>query len=145
MAVSNVGIAVLWGITTTGMNKNGSAITNANLIRYSSQSLSKATGSMEHVDNSGEVVGFTTFNQSQTLSLECYPSASTLSAARTLRDALPSPGDRVTLIDSTDANSPIATDFICESSDYRASNSDKVVFSMSLKRWAGITNYAAVS
>jgi len=141
MAVTNRGIAVLWGITVDGMSVNGAAVTNASSIRYASQGLSRSTGSMEHVDNNGEVIGFTTYNQTSQLSLECYPSQSTLAAARTLRGALPVPGDRVTLADSADASNPIAGEYICDSAEYRTSNSDKVTISLTLRRWAGITDY----
>ena len=144
MAVSNVGKAVVWGITTTGMSKDGTAITNASAIIYSSQSLSRSTDTMEHRNSLGEVDGFTTYNQSQQLEVECYPTGSTLANARTLRDALPTPGQRVTIVDATDANDPTATDYICTAASYRKSNSDKATYTMTLQRFSGISNYTAV-
>lgn len=144
MAVSNVGKAVVWGITTTGMSKDGTAITNASAIIYSSQSLSRSTDTMEHRNNLGEVDGFTTYNQSQTLEIECYPTGATLANARTLRDALPVPGQRVTIVDSTDSTDPTATDYICTAASYRKSNSDKATYTMTLQRFSGISNYTAV-
>lgn len=145
MAVQNVGKAVVWGITTTGMSKDGTAITNASAIIYSSQSLSRATDSMEHRNNLGEVDGYTTYNQSQQLQVECYPTGATLSACRTLRDALPQPGQRVTITDATDANDPTATDYICTAADYRKSNADKAVYTMTLQRFSGIASYVPVT
>ena len=145
MAVSQIGTAVIWGITTTGMNKNGTLITNSDKLRHSSQSVARATGNMEHLDGNGEVVGNTCFNQTQDFQIECYPSGDTLSAARTLRNALPVPGERVQLVDAVDTANPMATECLCMSSDYRVSNSDKVIFSMTLKRWANITNYAPIT
>ena len=145
MAVSQIGTAVIWGITTTGMNKNGTLITNSDKLRFSSQNVGKATGNMEHVDGNGEVIGNTCYNQTQDFQIECYPSGATLSAARTLRDALPVPGERVQLVDGADTANPMVQECLCMSSDYRASNSDKVIFSVTLKRWAGITNYAPIT
>ena len=147
MAVSTVGIAVIWGISNTGMDKNGSAITNASLIRYASQSLTRTTGSMEHVDAFGEVRGFTTYNQSSQIQIECYPSGTSVANARTLRGDMPQPGDRVTLADTVDStsNNPVLGDWICTASDLRQSNSDKAVISLTLQRFAGITSYTPVS
>ena len=145
MAVTNVGKAVVWGITTTGMNKDGVAITNASAIIYASQSLSRSTDTMEHRNNLGEVDGFTTYNQSQQLEIECYPTGSTLTNARTLRDALPTPGQRVTIVDATDANDPTATDFICTAASYRKTNSDKASYTMTLQRFSGIATYTPVT
>ena len=145
MAVTNVGKAVVWGITTTGMSKDGTAITNASAIIYASQSLSRSTDTMEHRNNVGEVDGFTTYNQSQQLEIECYPTGSTLANARTLRDALPTPGQRVTIVDATDANDPTATDFICTAASYRKTNSDKASYTMTLQRFAGIATYTPVT
>lgn len=145
MAVSNVGKAVVWGITTTGMSKDGTAITNASAIIYSSQSVSRATDTMEHRNSLGEVDGFTTYNQSQQLEIECYPTGSTLANARTLRDALPVPGQRVTIVDATDANDPTATDYICTAASYRKSNSDKATYTMTLQRFSGIASYVPVT
>lgn len=145
MAVSNVGKAVVWGITTTSMSKDGTAITNASAIIYSSQSLSRSTDTMEHRNNLGEVDGFTTYNQSQTLEIECYPTGSTLANARTLRDALPTPGQRVTIVDGTDANDPTATDYICTAASYRKTNSDKASYTMTLQRFTGIATYTPVT
>lgn len=141
MAVTNVGKAVVWGITTTGMNRDGAAITNASAIIYSSQSLNRATDAMEHRNNLGEVDGFTTYNQSQMLEIECYPTGSTLAAARSLRDALPTTGQRVTIVDGTDPSDPTATDYICTAASYRKTNSDKASYTMTLQRFAGITDY----
>jgi len=145
MAVSHVGKGLDRGISTTGMNKNGTAITNASAIIYASQSLTRNTDSTEHKDGNGEVIGLSTYNQSQDLEVECYPTGTTIANARTLRDALPTPGDRVTMLDSVDANDPMATDFICTAASYRKSNSDKAIYTLTLKRYTGITSYAAVS
>ena len=145
MAVTNVGKAVVWGITTSGMNKDGTAITNASAIIYASQSLSRSTDTMEHRNNLGEVDGFTTYNQSQQLEIECYPTGSTLANARTLRDALPVPGQRVTILDTTDANDPTATDYICTAASYRKTNSDKASYTMTLQRFSGISTYTPVT
>lgn len=149
MAVSHVGRGLVWGITTTGMEKNGVAITNASAIVYQSQSLTRNTDSTEHKDGNGEVVGLTTYNQSQDLEVECYPTGTTAGTAtadaRTLRNLLPNPGDRVTMLDTVDASDPIKTDFICTGASYRKSNSDKAIITLTLKRYTGITSYAAVS
>lgn len=145
MAVSQIGTAVIWGITTTGMNKNGTLITNSDKLRHSSQSVARATGNMEHLDGNGEVIGNTCYNQTQDLQIECYPSGDTIAAARTLRNALPVPGERVQLVDGVDTTNPTVVECLCMSSDYRASNTGTPIFSMTLKRWAGITNYAPIT
>lgn len=148
MAVSNVGKAVVWGITTTGMNKDGTAITTASAIIYASQTFSRATDTMEHRNNLGEVDGFTTYNQSQQLEIECYPTGATLTACRTLRDALPAPGQRVTMLDTTDPDmigTATGVDYICTASSYRRNNSDKATYSMTLQRYTAITTYTPVT
>ena len=149
MAVSNVGKAVVWGITTTAMNKDGTVITNASAIIYASQTVSRSTDTMEHRNNLGEVDGFTTYNQSQQLEIECYPTGSTLALCRTLRDALPVPGQRVTMLDSTDTTDIVGTtagiDYICTAASYRRNNSDKATYSMTLQRYTGIAAYTPVT
>lgn len=145
MAVAHVGAGVVWGITTTSLSKNGTAITGSGTISYTSQSLSRSTDTMEHRNSLGEVTGFTTYNQSQQVEIECIPTASTIAAARTLRDALPVPGDRVTIFDTVDTSNPISgtggTDYICTASGLRPSNSDKTIFTMTLVRFSGIASY----
>ena len=150
MAVTHTGTGVIWGITTTGMSVDGTAITGFANVSQISQGLSFATDTMEHRNSLGEVTGFTTYNQSRTLELECYPNAATIAASRTLRDSLPRPGQRVTLINTADTTDPVGvttpgTDYICTASNYRRSNSDKAVFTMTLQRFDGISSYAPVT
>lgn len=125
------GIGVVWGISTT----NPSA--GAGVLRQTSQTYTEDAEMIEHRDTSGEVVGLTHFNQTKTVELDVYPAAATLANANAALVNMPSPGDTVTLTDSTDTD--VAGAYTVMSAAKNKSTSDKVSFRLSLKRYAGFT------
>lgn len=125
------GIGVVWGISTT----NPSA--GAGVLRQTSQTYTEDAEMIEHRDTAGEVVGLTHFNQTKTVELDVYPAAATLANANAALVNMPSPGDTVTLTDSTDTD--VAGAYTVISAAKNKSTSDKVSFRLSLKRYAGFT------
>lgn len=125
------GIGVVWGISTT----NPSA--GAGVLRQTSQTYTEDAEMIEHRDTAGEVVGLTHFNQTKTVELDVYPAAATLANANAALVNMPSPGDTVTLTDSTDTD--VAGAYTCVSAAKNKSTSEKVSFRLSLKRYAGFT------
>ena len=125
------GIGVVWGISTT----NPSA--GAGVLRQTSQTYTEDAEVIEHRDTTGEVVGLTHFNQTKTVELDVYPAAATLANANAALVNMPSPGDTVTLTDSTDTD--VAGAYTVMSAAKNKSTSDKVSFRLSLKRYAGFT------
>lgn len=125
------GIGVVWGISTT----NPSA--GAGVLRQTSQTYTEDAEMIEHRDTAGEVVGLTHFNQTKTVELDVYPAAATLANANAALVNMPSPGDTVTLTDSTDTD--VAGAYTVVSAAKNKSTSDKVSFRLSLKRYAGFT------
>lgn len=133
------GIGVVWGIGTTELSV-GSA---SGKLKHTSQSLGKDIELMEHRDESGEVKGVTTFNATQTLELDIYPAGATLAAAADALVNFPAPGSTVTLTDSGDTE--IDGVWLVTASSKRKTNTDKVIGTLSLKKWAGISSYTTIS
>ena len=131
------GIGVSWGIGTTNITAG------AGVLRNTGQSLSKEVELIEHRDTSGEVKGVTTFNATQGLELDVYPAGTTLATAAEALVSFPAPGSAVTLTDSGD--SEIAGEWMVVSSSKRKTNTDKVIGTLSLKKWAGISSYTTIS
>lgn len=122
------GIGVVWGISTT----NPSA--GAGVLRQTSQTYTEDAEMIEHRDTSGEVIGLSHFNQTQTIELDVYPAAATLANANAALVNMPSPGDTVTLTDTTDTD--VAGVYTCMSATKNKVATDKVSFRLSLKRYA---------
>lgn len=131
------GIGVSWGIGTT------SVTAGTGVLRHTGQSLTKDIELVEHRDTSGEVVGTTTFNATQSLELDVYPAGTTLATAADALVNFPAPGSTVTLTDSGDAE--IDGVWLVTASSKRKTNTDKVIGTLSLKNWAGISSYTTIS
>ncbi len=131
------GIGVVWGISTT----NPSA--GAGVLRQTSQTYTEDAEMIEHRDTSGEVVGVSHFNQTKTVELDVYPAAATLANANAALVNMPSPGDTVTLTDTTDTD--VAGAYTVMSAAKNKSTSDKVSFRLSLKKYAGFTPGTAIT
>lgn len=136
MATQN-GIGVSWGIGTTNITAG------YGVLRNTGQSLSKDIELIEHRDTSGEVVGTTTFNATQALELDVYPAGTTLATAADALVNFPTPGSTVALTDSGDAE--INGTWLVVSSSKRKTNTDKVIGTLSLKKWAEISSYTTIS
>ena len=136
MATQN-GIGVSWGIGTTNITAG------TGVLRNTGQSLSKDIELIEHRDTSGEVAGTSTFNATQALELDVYPAGTTLATAADALVNFPTPGSTVTLTDSGDAE--IDGVWLVTASSKRKTNTDKVIGTLSLKNWSGISSYTTIS
>jgi len=94
-------------------------------------------------DTAVEVVRLTHFNQTKTVELDVYPAAATLANANAALVNMPSPGDTVTLTDSTDTD--VAGAYTVMSAAKNKSTSDKASFRLSLKKYAGFTPGTPIS
>lgn len=131
------GIGVVWGIGTTNVTAG------TGVLRQTQQALSKDIELIEHRDTTGEVVGTTTFNATQTLELDVYPAGTTLAGAADAAVNFPVPGTTVALTDSGD--SEINGTWLVTASSKRKTNTDKTIGTISCKKWAGVSNYATIS
>ena len=132
MSVIQKGIAVAWGISSSGYTYTGSA--TALNVRATGQTLRKSADSEECRDLNGEVVGKVFFNQVSELQLRVYPSAATLALAKTA-NVLPAIGDKFVVTDADD--SEIAgTTYIVEDSSKTRTNNAKVEFDITVRKYA---------
>lgn len=134
------GIGVVWGISTSNITA-GSGV-----LRQTSQAYTEDAEVIEHRSTSGEVIGLTHFNQTKTVELDVYPASpdsGTLANANSALVNMPSPGDTVTLTDTTDTD--VAGAYTVMSAAKNKSTSDKVSFRLSLKRYAGFTPGTAIT
>lgn len=127
-------IGVVWGISTTNPTVGGSGV---GILRQTSQTYTEDAEMVEHRDTNGDVIGLTHFNQTQSIELDVYPAGTTLANANTALVNMPSPGEIVTLVDSTDTD--IAGVYVVMSAAKNKSTSDKVNFRLSLKKYSGFT------
>lgn len=131
------GIGVVWGIGTTNVTAG------TGVLRPTQQALGKDIELIEHRDTTGEVVGTTTFNATQTLEIDIYPAGSTLAAAADAAVNFPAPGATVALTDSGD--SEINGTWLVTASSKRKTNTDKTIGTISCKKWAGVSSYNTIS
>lgn len=131
------GIGVVWGIGTTELSAG------TGKLKPVSESYGADKEFIEHRDTEGEYLGCTSFAGTKTLELEFYPAGSTLAFATNAAINVPLPGVVVSLTDSADSD--INGDWICVSFTKRKTNTDKLVGTLSLKRWNGIGNYTTIS
>lgn len=125
------GIGVVWGIST------GNITAGSGVLRPTSQTYTENAEMIEHRDTTGEVIGHTFFNQTKEIELDVYPASSTLANAVSALVAMPSPGDTVTLTDTTDTD--VAGAYTVISAAKNKSVTDKASFRLSLKKYAGFT------
>jgi hypothetical protein len=139
------GVAVVWGISSSPVViGTGSAV-------VTSQTFGSESDEVEHRNSLGAVVGITTFNRRQTMELTVYPSNTSITNIGT-SNILPKAGETVKVIDAADSDVGIAgsppdggKEWHVVSATKTKSNEDKMTFNLSLRRYDGITNYAALS
>jgi hypothetical protein len=141
MATIQKGLGVVWGISSTPL-----AI-GTGVIVFTSQTVGSESDEVEHRNSLGEVAGITTFNVRETLEATVYPSSTTAPnntiAAAVSANVLPKAGSNLVIVDSADAD--VGKTWHVVSATKTKSNEDKVSFNVSLRRYAGITNYTALS
>jgi len=143
MAVSQSGIGVVWGISSSSASGTAGQITlGTGIGRIVSETITNDVKNMEHLNGNGELVGVTFYDDRTQIELEVYPSASTLANARNAANACPLPGSTVVLADAiftTAIGSGAGSTFLCMASSVRESNTDKTVLSMTLVKAPGMT------
>lgn len=137
MAATVKGLAVAWGITTTGYAYTGSA--TALNVKDIEQTLTKDAEVVESRDADGDVNGLVFFNPTTELSLRVYPSAvsatNTLANAKTQAATLPAIGDKFTITDADDA-SIAGTDWVVMRVGKTRSITNRVEFDITVKKWS---------
>lgn len=143
MAVSQSGIGVVWGISTSsGSGTAGQITLGTGIGRIVSETITNDSKNVEHLNGNGELVGVTFYDNRTQIELEVYPSSTTISNARDAANACPLPGSAVILADAvftTAIGSGAGTSFLCMASSVRESNSDKTVLSMTLVKAPGMS------
>jgi hypothetical protein len=141
MAETQIGCAVVWGISS------GNITTGTGIWRHSGQNVAKEAERVEHKDGvTGDTIGYTVFDQRKTLELTVYPanaSGSTPKAQAISANVLPQPGDAMTVTDASDTDINGAWSVV--SASKVRSNSDKVIFTVSLVRHAGVTSVTPIT
>lgn len=131
MAVTQKGIGVAWGITTSGYTSAGSAVA----VKTTEQSLTKDAEMVEIKDGNGEAAGLVFFNPTSELTLRVYPfHATTLAGATSAAAALPAVGDKFVITDASDAS--IAGDYVVLRVGKTRSQGAQVEFDLTVKKWA---------
>jgi|LakMenEpi03Aug12_release.lakeMendotaPanAssembly.Ray.scaffolds.fasta_scaffold12696_10 hypothetical protein len=133
MAVTQKGMGVAWGITTSGYTYTGAATTLN--VKSLEQSLTRDAEMVEVKDANGEAAGLVFFNPTSELTLRVYPfNATTLSGAATAAAALPAVGDKFVITDASDAS--IAGDYVVMRVGKTRSSGAQVEFDLTVKKWA---------
>lgn len=122
------GVGVVWGITVSGV-----AVGATGIGTVTSETVTNDAKNVEHLDLNGDLVGMTFFDFRTKLELEVYPSSSTMAAAKTALNAMPSPGSIVAITDATFTRVG-SVNYVCTASSARFSNSDKAIITMSLEK-----------
>ena len=124
------GTAIIWGLGTTGISGFAAVGSSTNAFTGADYAVEADVAEMKNYQ--GEVISKYYYNYRQTLGLKCYPAGSGANAS-----ALPMPGEKVTVADSSD--SQIAGDYICESVSKARSNEAHVEFDIQLVRPDNVT------
>ena len=139
------GLGVAWGAKIDKVEFSASATELK--VNHEGQSFAKQASTVDHDDGSGETIGRTVYNQTETLSLRCYPSAQTLAAAKA-NSVTPKPGDRVIVSwtgDPIHRYGEAEGNWICESVSNERRNNDKMTFDISLWRKADVDITATIA
>lgn len=132
MAVVQKGIAVAWGLTSSGYAYSASA--TALNIKGIEQSLTKDAQLFESKDNNGETNGLVFFDPTKEIGLRCYPSNTTIATAKTAAAVLPAIGDKFTITDADDAT--IAGDYVVMRVSKTKTVNGRCEFDIAIKQWA---------
>lgn len=126
------GLAVAWGISTTGYTYTGSA--TALSVHATEQSLTKDAKMTESADPvTGATVGLVFFDFTKEIQLRVYPKGSSLANAVAAAIALPEVADKFVIVDSTDTVA--AGNYVVTKVGRARKVGDKVEFDITLKQW----------
>lgn len=151
MAEIQLGHAVVWGQTavtalTKGTTQAGASTAVA--VKITGMSFSKSSSVDETVDASGDFGNVTLHGFKKTLSIECYPYGSSVSAANTA-NALPDVGDVLKIVAATTQDVDIAatagTYWTILQADKARTNTAKTMWTLQCAKWTGISSHDQLS
>jgi hypothetical protein len=132
--VTQKGLAVAWGITSTAYANwsTGSAV--ALSVHATEQSVTKDAKMGESADPvTGATLGIVFYDFTTELQLRVYPKSTGLAGAKTAAATLPAIGDKFIITDADDAVA--AATFIVMKVGRTRKVSDKTEFDITLKAW----------
>jgi hypothetical protein len=134
--VTQKGLAVAWGITSTGYTYTGAATVLA--VHATEQSLTKDAKMTESADPvTGSTLGIVFYDFTNEVQLRVYPKGSGLTAATNAAMALPAIGDKFCIIDTDTAvgASGTGTPYVVMKVGRTRKVSDKVEFDITIKAY----------
>tara|TARA_R100001129_G_scaffold184157_2_gene168364 strand:- start:1123 stop:1554 length:432 start_codon:yes stop_codon:yes gene_type:complete len=124
------GKGVVFGVTSTGFAFGATASGASALgIEPNSQTIRQEAEITRFKDADGDDVGAVVYNQTKRLTLNAYPSGTTLAAANTANN-LPTPGQACVITDGTDTEA--AGNWMVESCEKAKSNTEITTFTLEL-------------
>jgi hypothetical protein len=132
--VTQKGLAVAWGITSTAYNNwsTGSAVVLN--VHATEQSVTKDAKMTESADpTTGATLGIVFYDFTTELQLRVYPRSTTIAGALTAAATLPAIGDKFIITDGSDAVA--AATFIVMKVGRTRKVGDKTEFDITLKAW----------
>lgn len=134
--VTQKGLAVAWGITSSGYTYTGTATVLA--VHATEQSLTKDAKMTESADPvTGSTLGIVFYDFTNEVQLRVYPKGSGLTAATNAAMALPAIGDKFCIIDADTAvgASGTGTPYVVMKVGRTRKVSDKVEFDITIKAY----------
>lgn len=134
--VTQKGLAVAWGITSTGYTYTGAATVLA--VHATEQSLTKDAKMTESADPvTGATLGIVFYDFTNEVQLRVYPKGSGLTAATNAAMALPAIGDKFCIIDTDTAVGAggTGTPYVVMKVGRTRKVSDKVEFDITIKAY----------
>lgn len=151
MAAIQLGTAVVFGMPALTSIKNGTTeagATSASALAYiiTGLSLTNNRSVEETADADGDIVNATFYGQTTDATLECFPADTSIANAKTA-NVLPAVGSVLKITPSSDTeDADLATAAVgywtVTAASKTRSNTAKATFSLTLKRWGGISSHS---
>lgn len=126
------GLAVAWGISSTGYTYTGAATVLA--VHATEQSTTKDAKMTESADPvTGATLGIVFYDFTKEIQLRVYPKGSSLANAVTAAAAVPDVGDKFAITDANDAVA--AGNYVVMKAGRTRKVGDKVEFDLTIKQW----------
>lgn len=139
MAVTQTGVAVIWGISSTlaaaGAGLGGAGSGEA--LRFQSADFDVEAGKIVEIENSqGETIGKIFANQKQNLKIDVIPTADTIAHVKAA-NIIPKPGTLVTITDTddTEVSGTNSGKYLCIKASKKKSKDAPLMISMELEQF----------
>lgn len=149
-----IGTAVVWTIPTISSIKTGLTETAADgatgrALIVTSISISKSGQLDETMNATGDIVAAMIYGQSEECTIECFPASTTIALAKSA-NALPSIGDVIRIEitgDTEEADMTTAANryWTITAASKNRTNTSKTTWSLTLRRWGGISDQSQLS